>query len=127
MSTSDPAANPPSPAPESSSTPALRTVTAVVQVESPHVVRYRIFVRRPADAAFSEAGSGTDPGARHPLGELPAQSEVGASFNIAGTPNTAYRIRFVVEVDGTPLPAAPITGTTDANGAEARRTTVSIP
>ncbi len=127
MSTSDPAADPPSPASGNVSASALRTVTAVVQVESPQVVRYKIFVRHPGDAAFSEAASGTDPGGCHPLAELPPQSEVGASFNIAGTPNTAYRIRFGCEVDGTPLPATPITGTTDPNGADARRTTVTIP
>lgn len=127
MTDHDPATELSLPLAGSASTTALHAVVADVRVESPHVVRYRLFVRRPGDDTFSEAGSGTDPGGRHALGEMPTGSEVGASFNIAGTPNTAYRIRFTCEVDGTPLPAAPITGTTDANGADARRATVTLP
>lgn len=118
MSISEPF--PPSPA------SALRDVVAFVHVESPHVVRYKIFVRPPGASQFQEVASGTQPGGEHSLGNLPSGAEVGGSFNVAGTPNTAYRIRFGCEADGIPV-TKNVSGTTDENGADARREIVRIP
>lgn len=126
MTLPDPSAPDPRPAPG----PALpgRATVAVVAVESPHVVRYTLYLRPPGDADFAKAASGTQPGGRHPLGELAAGTEVGGVFTIAGGPSTAYRIAFDCEVDGAPVPGTePVSGTTDANGADARRAIVRLP
>jgi hypothetical protein len=126
MTLPDPAVPQPPTAP--GDPPPGRATVAVVAVESPHVVRYTLYLRRPGDEDFAKAAAGTQPGGRHALGELPAATEVGGVFVIAGGPNTAYRIAFDCEVDGTPVPGTePVSGTTDANGADARRVIVRLP
>lgn len=107
-----------------------RPLDVVVQVESPHVAQYRLFVRPADQAAFTAFASGTDltSGQAHAVGPLPRGSEIGLAFDVGGNPRTAYRVRLSCVQDGDPVPGATtvVSGTTDENGADSATGRVTV-
>lgn len=108
-----------------------RPIDVRVRSESPHVVRYRLFVRLAGENEFRRFASGSDKGTgqSHQIGPLPRGSEIGGAFNIAGNPRTAYRIRFECAQDGATIPgaSAPVAGVTDDNGVDAVDQRIPLP
>ncbi len=101
-----------------------RPLQVTVEIDSPQVVVYRLWFRKPGDAQFTIFATGTDEaessqsGHTHVVGPLPAGSEIRNFFLFSGNPNTAYRARVTAAQDGAPLPGAEadVTGTTDSGG-----------
>lgn len=108
-----------------------RPIDVLVRCESPHVVRYRLFVRPAGEAEFRQFAAGTNRGEldSHAVGPLPNGSEIGGAFNIVGNERTAYRVRFGCAQDGALIPgaSAAVTGVTDDNGADAVDQTLKLP
>jgi hypothetical protein len=108
-----------------------RPIDVLVRCESPHVVRYRLFVRPANENDFQKFAAGTNRGEldTHPIGPLPNGSEIGGSFNIVGNERTAYRVRFGCAQDGNVIPGASvaITGVTDDNGADSVDQRIQLP
>ncbi|HEV3052758.1 MAG TPA: hypothetical protein VGX50_20760 [Longimicrobium sp.] len=107
-----------------------RPLDVVVDVESPHVVQYRLFAHKAGENDFVPFADGTDQtsGQPHSVGPLARGSEIGGRFDIAGNPRTAYRIRLSCSQDGSPIPGAStaVTGTTDETGVDATRGKVTL-
>lgn len=108
-----------------------RPIEVRLRCESPHVVRYRLFVRRGGEDGFQQFAIGTNRGEgdAHTVGPLPSGSEIGGAFNIVGNPRTAYRIIFGCGQDGAPIPgaSAEVTGVTDDDGADAVDERILLP
>jgi hypothetical protein len=108
-----------------------RPLDVVVQVESPHVVRYQLFARKAGEEEFVQFAEGTDQtsGQAHPASPLPHGSEIGGAFSIVGNPRTAYRIRLSCFQNQAPIPGAStvVSGVTDENGADAVDGRVTLP
>jgi hypothetical protein len=105
-----------------------------VQLDSPDVISYRLFFKRPSDSGWTVFANGTDEdaatasGHTYTVGPLPSGSKIGYRFLISGNPVTAFRIRVDVGQHGSLLPNGhvPVAGTTDGSGVAVRQGEVSL-
>ena len=105
-------------------------VDVTVRIDSPHVVAYRLFFRRPGDTKGTVFATGDDQTANpatFTVGPLPRGSSIRYFMLINGNPQTAYRIAVDVEQDGAPIVVpAVLTGTTDGDGTASERGEVEL-
>lgn len=103
--------------------------------ESPHVVLYRLWIRRPGDQTWTVVASGTDDAAsnpsahRHRLPPMPRGSRVAVLMNLSGNPESAFRARLDLLQDGRGVTGGSHTfhGLTDGDGFAMRRREVDLP
>ena len=111
-----------------------RPLDIEVSFESPHVVLYRLWIRRPGEETWTVIASGTDdaesnPSAhRHRLPPLPRGSQVAVLMNLSGNPESAFRARLELLQEGDTLVGGAHTfrGITDAEGFVMRRKEVEL-
>lgn len=107
-----------------------RPLDVTVRIDSPQVVAYRLFFRRPGDTQGTVFGNGDDQSpnpASFPVGPLPSGSRIRYFMLINGNPQTAYRIVLGVEQGGGEVvPPVQITGTTDGDGTASERGEVTL-
>ena len=107
-----------------------RPVDVIVRIDSPQVVAYRLWFRRPGDTTGTIFATGDDQSpnpATYTVGPLPGGSTIRYFMLINGNPQTAYRVALGVEQGGG-LIVAPVllTGTTDGDGSASERGEVAL-
>lgn len=106
-------------------------IDVIVNVESPHVVHYGLFIKQQGEPDFTKFAGGTDQdaGTPHSVGPVRPGSTVGGVIDVVGGAQTAYRIRLSCHQGGSPIPGASttVTGTTDAEGVDSQRGKVVLP
>jgi hypothetical protein len=95
----------------------------VVSLDSPHLIKFKLVYRGPADSEWTEFAGGKDDSSAksskhdYEIGVLPPGSIFGYSFNFAGQPQTAYRaVITLIQVQQQITESISIDGITDNKG-----------
>ena len=111
-----------------------RPIAVLVEIDSPQVVVYRLWFRRPGETLWTVFATGTDEEATNPsahqhvVGPLPAGSRLAYHVIFSGNPVTSFRVRLTASQDGRPLDGGEvmIDGTTDGSGVAARQGEIQL-
>ncbi|MEW5925862.1 MAG: hypothetical protein AB1941_00075 [Gemmatimonadota bacterium] len=108
-------------------------IAVLVEIDSPQVVVYRLWFKRPGDTLWTIFATGTDEEATNPsahqhvVGPLPEGSRIAYHVIFSGNPETFFRVRITASQSGSPLDEpVVIDGTTDASGVAARQGEIEL-
>lgn len=104
------------------------------RIDSPQVVVYRLWYRRPGDSQWTVFANGTDEAEssasahRHIVGPLPEDSRIAYHVIFSGNPQMYFRVVITVSQDGVELPGSGVRveGYTDDSGVAARQGEVPL-
>ena len=107
-----------------------RPLAVTIRIDSPQVVAYRLWFRRPGESDWTEFATGDDQSpnpSTYPVGPLPRGSALRYFALISGNPQSAYRLDLAVAQGGAPIqPPLLLTGTTDVDGTASERGEVDL-
>jgi hypothetical protein len=109
-------------------------IDVTMRIDSPQVLVYRLWFKRPDDNAWTIFATGTDEdaasatGHAYQIGPLPSGSRISYQLIFSGNPQTTYRAEIVIAQGGEPLPGGEIDieGTTDDGGVATAKGEVAL-
>jgi hypothetical protein len=105
-----------------------KPIVVTVSLESPQVVDYRLWYKRPTDPAWTVFANGDHqkPLNSFPVDPLPADSELAYHIRFIGNPETAFRARITLAQQSQQFMEVPIEGTTNKLGVAVREETFPL-
>jgi hypothetical protein len=106
----------------------VKSIVVTVSLESPQVVDYRLWYKRPADPAWTVFANGDHqkPLESFPVAPLPANSEMAYHIRFIGNPESAFRARITLTQDTQQFQEVLIEGTTNERGVAIREETFPL-